>query len=360
MSQLRLPKKWPVASTLLSVALGLASFGAYSLPGYAQQEDPIRAVSDLRRNASYEIQRPVRALSQARVALADYSLLRRDFPALAHMTEDAIDQWLLKQAGYISLPQTQQRQVNTTIPNETTTTSGFRPMGYGRALVFEVKDPNGDEVIGIIDSKGAGSENPAQRQHGNGLATLGECLREFIVENGIREALRNSGAPVSTVGSYAVIDAGFDVIHQDGGRSRAGLYLRQGHGRNTSGPYRVNESEMETLLKKYGIYAGGNIQLAANGYVYDFGHYTVLKDLGVEEKRFPYAQWGHPDNAHTQQGDTWGYSKLDFPWAWSHEAAEAFAQGRASRRDVLQHFKNFIQPLREKLDPCGTQLRPSL
>ncbi len=350
------PTRWTTLTTTVVTALVVA-LGACP-PCYAQQKDPVRTIQGLGRYSAVDsLRRPVRALTQARVALADYALLRRDFPMLEGSSEEAIDRWLLKQAGYISVPQTRQRQVNAEIPSDASTVSGYRPSDYGRALIFEAKSQDGDQVVGLIDSKGAGAEIPQQRHHRNGLATLGECLREFILENGIREALRNAGLTVSTVGSYAVIDAGFDMIHPDGSRSRAGLYLRQGHGRNATGPLSITPAGLEQILNRYGIVTGGNVQLTGNGNIYDFGHYAIGKDIGIESIRFPYLLWGHSDDVKLQAGDTWGYSKADFPWIWSHETAEAFAQGRATRRDVLQHFKNLIQPLREKLDPCGALLR---
>ena len=342
-------------------ALASAMGTLASTPCYAQQKEPIRTIPGLGRYSAPEsFRKPVRALTKARVALADYALIRKDFPQLADLSDAAIDQWLLSQAGYISVPQTRQSTVNTPIPSHESETQSYRPTDYGRALIFEAKSPTTGEVIGLIDSKGAGAENPQQRHHANGLATLGECLREFILENGIREALRDAGIATSTVGSYAVIDAGFEMIHSDGSSSRAGLYLRQGHTRNTTTQMPVSAGQLETVFKAYGIDVAGNVQLTGDGYVYDFGHYTIQKSIGVDAKRFPYELWGHPDHIVIGPGDTWGYSKVDFPWAWSHETAEAFAQGRATRQDVLKHFRNLLEPVREKLDPCGSQLRGSL
>ena len=183
--------------------------------------------------------------------------------------------------GYISDTQTVQTTVNTSIPTSSEHRFAYRPPRYGRALVYEVFDPSDTSVqVGLIDAKGVGATNPIQKNHGNGIATLGEVIREYVYEKMVNEILAEEKIGHHTIGSYAVIDPGFDVIHEDGSQSPAGFYLRQAHHRNSSEYIKgASEVKIKSALAKYGVDAAGNHQGSSSEHLLDFGHYVVREDL---------------------------------------------------------------------------------
>jgi hypothetical protein len=310
---------------------------------------PVRLIEDLKTTSKEE---QVAKLKDAKVVYADYDLIRYDFPELRNLANPDIDQWLLDNTGYISLPQAAQETVNTKIPVTDQKRVANRPSGYGRALVYSVNDPSDStKSIGLIDVKGTGALAPAQKDHGNGLMTLGESIREALYEKAVRYILNDAKSSFGTIGSYAVIDPGFNMIHADGTQSRAGIYLRQAHKRTESSLTSAYNENMTKLLARYGIDVDRNMQKAANGFIYDFGHYVTRDDLpGINaDKALPINLWGY-DKAIKDTGQRWFYSKEDYPWRWSHNLAEDLANGKASRDDVWKHFQNLLGPVESRLD----------
>ncbi|OUR99641.1 hypothetical protein A9Q84_01060 [Halobacteriovorax marinus] len=304
-------------------------------------------------------------LSNARILIADYDLLRRDFPALQNLSNPQIDEWLLKNTAYISSPQAAQTVVNTPIPTTGATKKAYRPRRYNRANVFDVFDPSDEgRQVGIIDVKGTGSLVPAQRDHGNGVATLGESIREFIYERMMRDIVKDSGIPNKIVGSYAVIDPGFDVVHADGSTSPAGFYLRQGHDRWVSENSHQNEwlprnatARIQEVFRRYGVDPNQNVQGTKDHHIFDFGHFVVRDDLAESDaaKKLPFNIWGYDKSIPEPGGDRWFYSKVDNPWNWSHALADSWRRGEANRHNVWQHFENLVNPASEaiKRAPAG-------
>lgn len=260
----------------------------------AEIADPVRDVKQFnspRPETAYKIQ-------GVKVVVADYALIRQDFSETKSWTDSQIDQWLIDSVGYIAGQQTFANAVNTPIhlekkSNRVVSQRAFRPFGYGRALVFKVGS-------GYIDVKGAGSASPRQQSHGNGLATTYEALREFIFEKKVQQVFTDAKLPNHTVGGYAVLDYGFNVIHNDGSQSPAGAILRQAHTRLSEDEIRQNGNtflsadeslKIEMALRRYGITSSGegywrkwngtlirdvvNIQGNDKGEIVDFGPYRV-------------------------------------------------------------------------------------
>jgi hypothetical protein len=318
---------------------------------------PKRTIGEVHKGSKPE---QMHRLERARVAIVDYDLLRQDFPTLAKFSNEQIDEWLLDQVAYISDPQARQTGVNTPIHVTGETRVAHRPPEYGRAIVFEMRDPLGN-YIGLIDAKGTGSLKPGQMDHGNGLSTLGEAIREYNYENMIRGVLIDAGVKNRTVGSYGVIDAGFDVVHADGSRSRAGIYLRQAHSRPTYNGWlsASKRADLELLFWKYGIDPNANIQGTTSDDIYDFGHYIVRDDAPMVDpkKQIPFEQWGYDKSIKPTGKDTrWFYSKHDRPWIWAHETAEAFAKGEADRKAFERHYDDMVQPVIFKLSQCHNNM----
>jgi hypothetical protein len=327
---------------------------------------------------------PSTRVSTVKVVAVDYDLVARDFQQMSQRESestqawhDRVDQWLVNQTGFIATKQTYQETVNTRIQTNGETKIAYRPNDYNRAHLIPVEG-------GMMDAKGVGTGNPSQRSHSNGLGTLGEMIREFIYEKAVNDIFIHSGVNAKTVGCYAVLDYGFDVIHQDGTRSRAGYVLRQANQRSGD---RIsflpgNQAiEVEKTLRRYGVTSSGdafgarangntvsdyaNIQGTNNlktSEVIDFGaflgvnyFYTTLTDHLKRPLLFTGSpDFVQPDSRLALPLSEWGSMgkmdpKYDKPWVYSHELAAAWAEGRAGRSDVETHIQNMLGPFRKKI-----------
>jgi hypothetical protein len=316
----------------------------------------------------------------ARVVLADYPLIRRDF-FLETLSEEAIDAWLLDRTAYLAQAQALQTTYNTPVDIDLSrSTQALRPRSYGRALVYRAARR------AFIDGKGAGSSAPSPGSHGNGLATLGEAIREFMYEKLVRSIFLHSGSSFETVGHYAVIDWGFDVVHENGARDRAGMVLRQAHQRTGDG-LSILPSEragaIEAVLRRYGVTSAGmryarnvfdavNLQGTASGEILDFGAFLAVERFerdvvnlldGSSIFRMGGIAFVQPDAALRVPLELWGTSvsgrldpKFDNPWIWSHELARDLARGAADRGAVTAHFANLVERVRARWG-MGSYLR---
>jgi hypothetical protein len=239
----------------------------------------------------------------------------------------------------------------------------FRPQGYGRALVVPVPGVSG-KLSGLLDIKGVGTESPKMGHHKDGLTPLSEAIREYYTEKlvqkvfdrdyldqletldekarhfdakGVRleeagRALLGGAAGVSeadrlalekgrarlargktsleaqrdavvhhrTIGTYAILDTGFDVNRSSDDAHPffmpAGLAVRQAHVRSQEAHAMLkpqDATEIEVILRKFGLTTvvpktvrsasdeGGaqvdmlNVQGSVDGAVIDFGSYFV-------------------------------------------------------------------------------------
>lgn len=336
----------------------------------------------------------VLAVKTARVIVADYDLLRKDFKEISAYNNEQIDQWLIKNAAYISKEQVAQTKVNTPITTGEQTRLAYRPREYRRAHVFVA------DTGGLIDAKGTGAVDPSGGSHDNGLATLGDMIREYSYEKLINAIFQRDGR-YETVGSYGVLDLGFDIKHPDGGRSRAGVVLRQAHTRYHDGPMGKRhrgqptmlpsdfQKEVELFLRQFGVTSTlkgqnreiVNIQGADTFAIIDFGSFMTERQFTKEVYFFYDAQGNGYHNVEslvTKPGqesfvqvgpkpipfDIWGYSqsgkadsKYDNPYIWSHELAQSLAEGRASRDHVNQHLKNLFD--RAEMQLALSSIAPS-
>ena len=192
----------------------------------------------------------------ARVVVANYQLLRDDFP-LEGLSEAAIDEWLLSQAAWMRVSQltAKQRSANYTAREhylhvfETTFLAGRRQIGvvpdlYGRAGLLPVAHPRTRSLIGAFDVKGNGANNPqhrivkGSRSVMHGMLGLDSALSEFfmhtVAEAALASNLLNASRTLqTTIGAYAVI--ALDGVYINGRRyttpyrraDPAGLLVRQ-------------------------------------------------------------------------------------------------------------------------------------
>lgn len=343
---------------------------------------PIRSESQL----AAPVRETVVRVPTARVVLADYGLIRRDFAETRAMNDARIDEWLLSKTAFVSQAQAGQTVANTQITVSGETTQALRPRDYGRALVFETGQG------GLIDAKGAGAAiAPRPGGHSDGLATLGEATREFLYEKLVRTVLAHSGSDFETVEHYAVIDLGFDVKHAEGTTSPAGLILRQAHSR-APGQFslfnNVSARQVELILRRYGLTSAGayrgsttyseqiNVQGTPDGGILDFGGYIAEEAFSRPARNFyDFRDLLTPDQIDFVQPDprirvpmkNWGYSdsgvddpKLDNPWMWSHELAQNYRAGIATRAAFRVHFENLVGTYRRELFILGGEAKPQL
>lgn len=456
-----------VLSILISSCASLSQLvdsSSWRVPAQIENRAHDEAASEISQVHPDSAPEKVLGLEGARVVVADYDLIRRDFPELRELGHHEIDQWLLSNTAYMSVPQTKQEGANTKIEVNGNQRSAYRPPQYGRALVFQADSPFEDEKnerlrfvrslmqvsedaqsgaqhwpqkkaelkeqfehglkmsfeqseqenierifrtleqgpqsgaklqkehqalmkielnprnhIGLIDAKGVGSLSPRPGGHSDGLATLGEAIREYVYEKMVNTVFTHEDVGLRTVGTYAVIDSGFGVKHQDGSASPGGIVLRQAHNRFDSHASLFSEADslrIENILRKYGITTAGayrdvypydkiNVQGTKSGAVLDFGGFLVVERFHREAIHFygqrvlidpTRDQLVQPDPNLRIPLEVWGTTvsgkedpKLDNIWLWSHELATAFREGRAGRDDILTHVRNLLGPVSSKL-----------
>jgi hypothetical protein len=261
-------------------------------PKIGFSEGPIlKSISDLKQGEVKS--ETVYATSGAEVILANYELLQHDFPCLRldnleklhpelkvvtgkakkMMIRDHIDDWLIRHTCFISEDQPKQEIVNTKIQLTGEKVEAFRPVLYGRALVFSLHNNYKGLGIdakkmgyedGLLDVKGTGLEAGKEHtyyDHGNGLLTLAEAFVEYTYQQLCEAAFRHSGSSFETLPTYAIIKQGFNVRNTGGIAGPAGLLVRRAQRRpeNPGGlpafktDMQLLQLEVELLLRRYGI-----------------------------------------------------------------------------------------------------------
>ena len=128
-------KDWLFSTLLISLSLIFYQLSSFNLPSRSIANDPEkifrqrviepeRLIEDVHQLSQME---KVAKLSNARIVLADYDLIRRDFPHIRDLTNQQIDEWILNEVAYVSLPQSAQTSVNTKIPISLETRFAARP-----------------------------------------------------------------------------------------------------------------------------------------------------------------------------------------------------------------------------------------
>ena len=220
----------------------------------------------------------------ARVVIANYTALCRDFPYLGSekflkvystdacslcqrdglLCTNAIDKWLVENAAIVSLRQTTANTVNSQIEHAAALKYAYRPPAYGRALVVPVDYGGVAEGAGLFDLKGAGvapNRTPSHKDHSNGLEYLGVAIADFFYGWLIDRIFARTVPGYSTVPVYAVLDLGFDITGGWHGTAPAGLHVRRAHRRTAHGYQMVlsgSENErvqlqIEMLLRTFGL-----------------------------------------------------------------------------------------------------------
>jgi hypothetical protein len=188
-------------------------------------------------------------VSGARVVIADYNALRRDFAIPAGVSDDAIDAILVDNFAVISERHVKAapKGVSTLIPQTGATRDGLRPVKYGRAHLIPVdpgvlisggtqkerrdRDPGADI---LFDTKGSGAVAPqpaSKNDHGNGLMFVSEALREYTYQKLVEEIFKkeSAGEDWGVIPTYAVLDLNFQGIYQANLYMPAAIILRRSH-----------------------------------------------------------------------------------------------------------------------------------
>jgi hypothetical protein len=269
------------------------------------------------------VQSKVVKVKGTQVILADYDLIRQDFPSLCSQSDQEIDQWLIDNFAWLAEAQVRlgaigERNVHEKVPLfEGAEKLVYRPQGYTRSLVFpsDLTSPDGSKIL--VDIKGAGSENPTRGDHTTGILYLAEAIREFhfekliylLFEHAVKDNFveRNSQTPMITNPVYAVIDLNCCYIYKHKFlplREPFGLILRRSHlrGGDISDPegfpkYENNPDIInlgvtyERTLRRYGLTTAiarktcwkpqgfrdvANVQLTLNRELVDFGTIKIL------------------------------------------------------------------------------------
>ena len=228
----------------------------------------------------------------AQILIADYELIKKDFPALATKSDAQIDRWLLAQTAYFTKEQAEVGHL-TGIQTRISIDAGdtkyvLRPKDYGRAAVIKTDQ-------GLIDVKGFGSKTPRLESHANGLAETAESLREYYFTKAVKKIFHDADAPFNVVDSYGVIDWGFEQFdYRTRNPYRSGAILRQAHVRNFEHAIAQGQvsnlitKQVENILRPYGMTSAVprilnnftvdalNVQGTADQrFIFDFGGYRV-------------------------------------------------------------------------------------
>uniref|UniRef100_A0A7S0CPY5 Flavin reductase like domain-containing protein n=2 Tax=Amorphochlora amoebiformis TaxID=1561963 RepID=A0A7S0CPY5_9EUKA len=237
-----------------------------------------------------------RFLKKASVLVADYNLLRMDFPELYSKSEKDIDNWLLENCAYVSDGQYSRiskggdqhkllgmdsKDLDDYIDNQKQT-AAIRVRSGGRAAVFLTNKGKygfnkGKLTAGMLDVKGIGTHLLADTKHPKvtGFLNYADALRELMMQRLIQRLIELEGREhaVKTVQFYAVIDTGLAYKGKNPAtgweNEKIVLSVRQRHSRildlyegfNFSGvaPSHVLDKgsgrELRRILIKYGVSA---------------------------------------------------------------------------------------------------------
>ncbi|ELR14253.1 uncharacterized protein ACA1_327380 [Acanthamoeba castellanii str. Neff] len=228
-------------------------------------------------------------VATARLMVADYARLRRDFLRLHSMSDEAIDAWLLDEVAFLSSNHfaheyqdpppggaqkgsgPYRRKVHTA-PQRAIDKQGVpiarnlsvvRPPRYDRAAVFILS--RSGEVVEMLDVKGVGlvpPNPPISQAYLTGVLPIYEAVAEFMWATVVQRILDESGSNVRVLPHYAVIDLGFDIVVYPNttwlspakGTVGAALLVRAAHCRE--GTHRMTNNEsllLEKTFRRYGL-----------------------------------------------------------------------------------------------------------
>ena len=150
----------------------------------------------------------------AKVVVADFGLLRRDFPFLARLPDQSIKQWLLENAALFRDSQIQlgeQEWIHSKITPKWPLKKryGLASNITKRSVLIPLRTEDSDRVLGYLDLKGSGADHPKYTDfHGNGVLRLDEALREFYMTKIVRQISK----VVVRADNFQIVDT-YAVLH---------------------------------------------------------------------------------------------------------------------------------------------------
>lgn len=228
------------------------------------------------------------SVRNAEVICANYRAIVHDFPqvfgtealranplmgcdacaASNRLCPQAINDWLIRNAAFVSRQQALPNTVNSPIALGDVVRTAYRPPDYGRAVVVPIDAPESEQGARFLDLKGAGVASgiiPSHKSHSNGLEYAGRALSDFLYGWLIDTIFSRTFPGYHVVPVYAVLDLGFDIVDGTQGTAPAGMHVRRAHARPTPEEWRpMSGSErerlmlhVELLLRKYGLSTTG-------------------------------------------------------------------------------------------------------
>ena len=153
---------------------------------------------------------PVVKINTSRVVLADYTLLKQDFPFLRSMRETEIDAWILERTSWVHAEG--MTNIVHNIANHVDIEASKSPPDAARLSAIATRSMTID--VGaqarsrgqfLMESKGSGKVNDVR----DGLSTLHDRVTEFVHDKMINLIMKHAGLKQRTIGHYAVVSYGF-------------------------------------------------------------------------------------------------------------------------------------------------------
>ena len=338
-----------------------------SLDFVAEAHEPFRIFSIDEFGPGLRSQAHYRA-PNAKVAWADFALLRNDFPALRLFTDGAIENWILDQFAYVSEMQLKLRGIRTSdFAVGAEKRIFFHPPTYFRAAVAEAQVDG--KSVGLVDLKGSGQSNSEKtqkqlaefealrkqfkegsaefnqahdvlkiRDHSDGVASLGELVSEVSKQQAIQAAYAAGITSGESVESYFLVDLGFDVLKDGDQRIPAGVIGRQPHLRAKN--FRIDSGETGFTGDPRLIYSDdyGHFQRTISGSSIDFGG-AIVTLPEVSSFFAPISS------------DVTNDAQMTKSWADSHDAARLFREESghdlfAARGKIYRYLESTLGSLR--------------
>ena len=341
-------------------------------------------------------------IKNSKVLLADYGLLKKDFPTLNTLSNQEIDDWLISNCSYLSEGQYHRMSVGGDIHDfiefenkpldhflDTNRKKiGLRMRGGGRAATFLVDkqeyswDKDGTFQSEMLEVKGLGT-TILQKEievKACGLLSFVDAIKEFAYQKLIQKISEIENQNWATVGYYAILDTPFrcksDVANPGTGYKgdRFVLVVRQRQSRIVSCfdeivYYSVARrehlvgsfgKEFRLCLQKYGISSEQLPALLSSGavddisgdwnvqgdailsHIIDFSHFFILPSSSLDSR------WKVSENATKDAlllgGDRFSIfqnqklRELLFPGADEQQAREEYEKQKLG---VAEKYKQF-------------------
>ena len=164
-------------------------------------------------------------LTTGSVLVADYELLKKDFPCLKDFSQKQIDDWMISQAAFISEGQIKRCREGgdmyeliediTGKFDESQSKIGVRMKGGGRACTFIINNEycwneKGNFTADMVEVKGIGTTilQPEIEKKACGFLSYVDALKEFAYQKLIHHISELENQEWNTVQYYAIIDTG--------------------------------------------------------------------------------------------------------------------------------------------------------